>query len=398
MKVLVLSNKVAYPAYDGSSIAIRSSVEALRSQGAAVSLYSLNTEKHRQSEAAIAAASPPALDHQTFAVSTRPSWPSALRNLWQEESYFVSRFRQKILGEALVQRLSSEDFDWIQLEGLSMATYLPLLRKHSQARIALRAHNIEHQIWQRHCEHLRPGPQRSYLALQSRRLEKFEKQSLEACDALLFITNEDQAQYRAWGGQQPSMVLPCGIEPAEYPPIDNRQTDYQLVHLASMDWLPNQQGIEWFVEQVWPLIRAEAPGCRFALGGRHQPARWRTWTAQGIDLFPAVDSAADFVARGQLMVIPLLAGSGMRIKILENMARGLAMVSTPVGAEGIDLKTGEEILLAEKPAAFAQACLRLLRNQAEAQAMGRAARAKALQRYSNSILGAALVSFYQAQS
>lgn len=394
MRVLILCNKVPYPANDGSSIAIRSMVEGLRQNGLFVCLMALNTLKHFKTKKEIKASAPPDILFESYNVNTNISAFGVLKNLVDGSPYHVSRFQQKNFKKALSDRLRMESFDVIQLEGLSMAVYLPLIRKTSRAKVVLRAHNIEHQIWERHIAAESSFLKKKYLKIQVKRLCTFETNTLKNTDANLFITADDLQNAKKLGVKNRSAAIPCGLNINEYA-VNQKTTSFDICHLASFDWLPNTQGIEWFMEKVWPLVIQKRPNTSFALGGRHQPKSFLNFKERGVQLFSKVENSKTFIKKGKVVIVPLLAGSGMRIKLIENMALGCCLVSTSIGAEGINLEHGKEILLSDKPEDFANAIVYLLENEEERLKLQKAARLKIEDEYSNLSLGKQTKSFYQ---
>jgi glycosyltransferase involved in cell wall biosynthesis len=395
VKILLLSNKVPFPANDGSSIAIRSMVDALLLNGATLSLLSLNTKKHYRSAKDIEKNLPQRLDFTAVDADTDIKLIPAALNLISGKAYHVSRFLQKGMLKALKEKLQEKDFDIIQLEGLSMAVYLPLIRKYSKASVSMRAHNIEHLIWERHTNNETHKLKKKYLEIQSARLKKFELDHLALMDALVFITDADRNIYRSLGGKKISTSIPCGLNPEDYSTEVPEEFRYDIAHLASLDWLPNQQGLEWFLEEVWPLVLEARPQSRIAIGGRNMPKKLFNHANDNLWLFAEVDDAQRFIKAAKIAIIPLLAGSGMRIKLVEYMAMGQACVSTIIGAEGINLEANKEVLLAHEAEAFAAAIILLLDNDTERENMSQAARKKFEKEYANASLGANLLKFYQ---
>jgi len=395
VRILLLSNKVPFPSNDGSTIAIRSMIDALLLNGASISLISLNTKKHFRSQKEIQENLPQGLDFKAIDVDTDIKPLGAALNLLSGQAYHVSRFKQSKMTAALRHELSKEEFDIIQLEGLSMAVYLPLIRKYSKAAISMRAHNIEHLIWERHAYNESSFYKKKYLELQSARLKKFELEQLTLMDALVFITEADRNIYRSWEGKTISTAIPCGLNPEDYDTKVPEEFRYDVVHLASLDWLPNQQGLEWFIDKVWPLVIEARPESRVAIGGRHMPKKIFQNADDNLWVFAEVDDAQRFIKAGKVAIIPLLAGSGMRIKLIEYMAMNQSAVSTIIGAEGINLSANKEVLLAENAEAFAAAIILLLDNKLERENMAEAARKKFNEEYANRSLGQKLLEFYQ---
>tara|TARA_B100001115_G_C15838928_1_gene420086 strand:+ start:1027 stop:2223 length:1197 start_codon:yes stop_codon:yes gene_type:complete len=395
LRILLLSNKVPFPAKDGSSIAMRSMAEALRLNAIELHLLCLNTQKHYREPAEIEKNKPEGINLEYFDVNTNVNLWSAGLNLLSGQAYHVSRFKQEDLTKRLIELLRSTHFDIIQLEGLPMAVYLPEIRKYSKASVVLRAHNIEYQIWQRHVEHEENALRKAYLNLQTKRLKAFEKKSLEKVDGIAFISSEDQKIYRDWGGRSLSTVSPCGLTPEENPPISGYEAKYDLVHLASLDWLPNRQGAEWFLKEVWPLILEARPETTMGFGGRDMPPEFIEMGSENLWLYPIVENARDFIGHGKVAVIPLLAGSGMRIKLLEFLAWGMPTVSTGIGAEGIAIENYKHGIIANDPESFAAAVVYLLDGKEARQEMQMQARHFFEENFDNQILGKDLIQFYQ---
>lgn len=395
MKVLILSNKVPFPARDGSSIAMRSMAEALSMNEAEVHMLSLNTRKHFRSAKEIEKYRPNRIKLETFEVNTDVKAWGAIANLFSTKAYHVSRFYQEAMAKRLQELLSQHSYDIIQMEGLPMAVYLPLLRKYSQAALVIRAHNIEYQIWERHLAHERNPLRKQYLKLQVDRLKAFEKESLEAADAVVFISQQDHDIYRAWGGKSLSQITPCGLNPLEHPPISGYEAKYDLVHLSSLDWLPNRQGAEWFLKEVWPLIIEARPETTMGFGGRDMPKEFIEMGDKNLWLYPHVANARDFVGHGRVAVIPLLAGSGMRIKLLEFLAWGMPTISTGIGAEGININNYQEGILADDPESFAAAVVYLLDGKEARKEMQIKARTFFENHFDNKQLGSDLLNFYR---
>jgi glycosyltransferase involved in cell wall biosynthesis len=394
VKVLLLANKVPYPPFDGSSLAIRSMVEAYRQNEVAVRLLVLNTNKHHRDPATVRQSTPPGVEIDLLPVRTQPTALGALLNLAGPLPYHVSRFYQPVLKRALRALLKVETFDYIQLEGLAMAPYAAYIRRYSQAPVLLRAHNIEHHIWERHQAHEKNRLRRLYLQLENTRLRRYEKKQLQAMDGLLFIAAPDRDWYLKQGGQQPAEVFPCGTD-APQPDQEQPTPQYDITYLASLDWLPNQQGMQWFMEKVWPRIQDLRPGTTMALAGQRMPDHLRRWQSSRFHVIGAVEDGPGFIREGALTVVPLLAGSGMRVKLIENLAIGQPMVVTPQAAEGLPLENGQQLLIEQAPEAFARATVQLLEQPAKASALGQTGKNWVLRHYQHAQIGKRLLDFLQ---
>lgn len=365
MRVLLLCNKSPYPTLEGGPIAMDAMVRGLLDSGAEVCVLAVESNKYP-----FASLPPDLIEHPRFTFDTAyvdlglKPW-DAFSDLLSGRSYHLSRFRSRAFTSKLEAILNRSDFDIIQFETPFLGLYMPLLRKMSEAPIVLRAHNIEHRVWERLSSKEKNPLKRWYLKKLSGALERFEKEFANECDAIVPITERDADWFRKIT-MKPVKAFPFGLEHIEGDPPEDLGAD--LFHIGSMDWMPNSEGVSWFLREVWPLVMSQDAGLRLHLAGRNMPDWLKNTNLDGIVIHGEVPDAAEFMRSYGIMVVPLLSGSGMRIKIIEGMTHGRAIVSTSIGAEGIEYRQGEHLLIADDAGAFATAVLRLttdehLRNQ-----------------------------------
>lgn len=349
---------------------------ALQQCGCSVSLLAMNTRRHWYS----GKETPEALEHyeRVWAVAVdnriRP-WP-AVRNLFSGRSYHVERFVSQAFAKQLIEILRRETFDVVLLETIYLAPYVPLIRKYSRACIALRTHNVESEIWERIAGHS-PFLKRQYLRLQARRLKRFEQAHIHDCDLLVGISERDVATFRSWGFQKPAVVVPIGVDVATYTP-DERcfEQPLSLSFLGSLDWLPNVEGLQWFLREVWtPLLAPTFPDLTFHIAGRNTPAWVRQLRLPRVHVHGEVPDAAAFLNAHPVLVVPLLSGGGMRAKIVEAMALGRVVLSTSVGLEGVPARHGVEVWVADNAPAFVEAIRFCAEQGSNLVHLGRRARA-----------------------
>lgn len=395
MKILILTNKVPFPATDGSSIAMGSIAKALLHVQAEVHMLSLNTRKHFKQPKAIKTALPEGLTFDAVEANTNITPLNTFLNLLGNKAFHLSRFYQKDFAQKLIKTLEQQEFNWIQLDGLPMLVYLDLIRQHSTAKVSLRAHNVEHRIWEQHVLNEQNPLKKHYLQLQVKRLKQVELKALDQIDALIPITAVDQKHFEELGYTGPSQLIPCGIETTDYTLPQNNAPQYDIAYLASMDWMPNLSGVDWFINKVYPLLKEAKPNIRIALAGYEMPQRLLDKSDDNLHIEGAVENKYHFLANAHLCMVPLLAGSGMRIKVLEYLAMGKCIVSTAIGAEGIKVQHGEHMLLADTPKDFSQQLLWALDHPAQAETIGEKARTFAHANFDNAALGTQLLHFYQ---
>jgi glycosyltransferase involved in cell wall biosynthesis len=351
MRILQLCNKFPYPLKDGAAIASTYLAKAYAELDNEVTLLSMNTSKHWFDTATL----PQDFDHycaiHTIYVDNRIRPIPALLNLFSEKSYHVERFEDAAFSRKLKEILQNRPFDVVQLESLYLAPYIPIIRQYApNTQVVLRAHNVEHEIWERVAENSLPL-KKWYLNRITPRLKAYETARLNDCDLVVGITERDVAAFRNMGLSRPATVAPIGIDTSDYHSDDSSfQRPLSLSFIGSLDWMPNQEGLKWFLQEVWQRHLAPAfPELTFHIGGRTAPRWLRELKMDRVVFHGEVPSAPDFLNEHAVMVVPLLSGGGMRAKILEGMALGRVVVSTRLGMEGIDAKNCQECLLADTP-------------------------------------------------
>jgi polysaccharide biosynthesis protein PslH len=299
------------------------------------------------------------------------------------------------MEQKLEQLLKAEAFDIVQLEGLYLTPYITIIRRYSKAAIVFRAHNIEHFIWERMARACKTPGKRQYLRLLASRLKKYETDIIHAVDGLAAITPADEEFFLQQGFRGPTVVIPVGVPELKLPDPLPEADPGSVFHLGSMDWRPNQEGIRWFLQQVWPLVIRQMPGLTFYLAGKRMPSSFRQYASSNVVIVGEVPDALEFTLSKKLLVVPLLSGGGMRVKIIEGMAAARPIVSTPVGAEGIPCIHGEHLYLAEDHAEMARWIIHCFKEPALTEKMARQAMAFAHRHFQTGHIIGNLIKFYQ---
>ena len=372
MKVLQLCKKFPYPLKDGEAIAVTHLSRALRDLGCQITLLSMNTVKHYFDLKNL----PPEFDHYEAIHSTELdnsiNAMDAFINLFSGSSYHVERFVSKDFEAKLIQLLKDNSFDIVQLETLYLAPYVRTIKEHSKARIVMRAHNVEHEIWERIADNSDFWPKKWYLTHLSKKLRNFEIERLNDYDFLVALTERDLKQFKKLGYRNGAMAAPIGIDTSKYGMVDvKRNTPFSLCFIGSLDWMPNIEGLNWFLTKAWPAIHAKYPDVKLHVAGRNTPASLLNLNMHNVVIHGEVPDAAEFVARYDAMVVPLFSGSGMRVKILEGMALGKTIITTSLGMEGIDASNKEHLLVANDPGEFLASVDYCVENPRRAEQIGR---------------------------
>lgn len=363
MRILQLCNKAPFPPNDGSSIAIYNMAKGLEESNIELHIFSINTKKHFKADVDVKKGFPSNNNYHSVYLDTNPTILGAFFNLFSSKSYFVSRFYNSKVRMELELRLKEFEFDIIQLEGVFMASYIPLIRKFSKAKIVLRAHNIEHLIWERFIKKTRLWVQKTYFQIQTNRLLKFENLVFQSVDAIVPITNAD-ADYIRKMSRVPIHTAITGVDLKQYKKNNSEDFEpFSIFHFGSMDWIPNQEAVDWFLENCWMKIISEIPNAKFVIAGRNIPNRFRQLSSDNMLILENVPQAADIYNKYNVMIVPVLSGSGLRIKIVEGMCFGKAIISTHIGAEGINATHEKDIMLFDNSEDFANTVIHLLKNE-----------------------------------
>lgn len=375
MRILVLSNKMPYPPRDGGSIATLNMLRSLREAGNEVWSLAMNTSKHPFPVDHIPGELKAEIRFLDVNYKSRINPLGLFSNfLFSTMPYISERFNTRSYRLALERLLKNETFDIIQLEGPYLGHYIDTIREFSGAGISYRAHNVEHHIWRSKAMNSKFLPFRLYLANMSRRLEKFELDVARKVDYLVSISENDRAYFLSRGVTTPSLTVSTGLDMEKYPPTPIPPGN-SIFYIGALDWLPNQEGLKWFLDRVFPLLKNEVPGLEFHVAGRNAPESVRRLLNDpSITYHGEVDSAIEFMQKYRLMVVPLLSGSGIRIKILEGMALGRPVVTTGRGIEGIPAEIPLHVRVADKPEEFKKQVIELLSDDAAVEEMTARAR------------------------
>ena len=398
MKILVLTNKLPYPPRDGGSIATLNMITGLRDAGNQVSCMALNTTKHHFPLGEIPAELSGTIQFTGIPCdSTIRPLRMLLNLLFSRLPYIAERFNSSAFGKELTRILEAGPFDVIQLEGAYMGHYLGLIREKSGALVAFRAHNVEHMIWRRKAANESSSLKRWYLSNMAFRLELFEKEMIRRSDCLVAISQGDEEILKAARAGLPSITIPTGLSLNGYL-VSDMPSPPSPFFIGALDWMPNQEGLRWFLDHVMEPLAEAIPGITVHVAGRNPPARFVKYLEkEGIIYHGEVEDARQFMQANGIMVAPLLTGSGIRIKILEAMALGRPVVTTPVGIEGIPARNGHEVMVAGDPESFKNIIIRLVKEERLASEIAVRARAFIQENFDTFKLSSRLSRFFKEQ-
>ncbi|MEW6469959.1 MAG: glycosyltransferase family 4 protein [Bacteroidota bacterium] len=397
MKLLQLVNKFPYPPIDGGAIATLNLTRAFSALGHEVTVLAMNTSKHHYDLDQLPSGIKRLAHFHAIDVDNRVSGTGALIALLQNRSYHVSRFISAAFNDKLIELLHAEEYDLVQLEGLYLAPYVETIRAFSGARIAMRAHNVEHLIWERNAQRETSLLKKWYLGKLAKQLKDYELSRLGKYDFLVPISPADAEYFRKYEMETPIHVCPASYDEERVRPSGVADLTPTLFFLGSLDWAPNLEGLRWFLEHAWSRVSAQFPGLKFYIAGRNTPAELKQLNIPNVIVLGEVEDACSFMDGKQIMVVPLFAGSGMRVKIVEGMALGKTIVSTSIGAEGTGARDGRELFIADTADAFITCIGRCVNDQNLCKRTGEAARLFAQEHFSARATAKALIDFYSKE-
>lgn len=398
MRILQLINRVPWPLKDGGSIGYYNFIKGYHDAGCRVDVAALNTSKHHVDMLQLPPELSEVAEWHTVDIDNRVKAGGAFVNLFTTQSYHVERFISKAFESELEQLLQKKQFDVIIFESLFTTPYVDVIRKYSKALLVLRHHNVEHQIWESLALQTRNPLKKWYVSLLAKRLKKFEIKQLNVVDVSTCVTQQDAETFRRLGCTIPIHVIPASIDSRLLEMSIAPSGAPSLFHIGSMEWEPNIHAMRWFIDEVWNRLSVQFPNLQFHIAGRGMSDEFKQLASKNLVIEGEVDDAVSFMQSKQIMVVPLFSGSGIRVKILEGMALGKAIVATSLGAQGIACEHGKNILIANTADEFCQCIGQLLNNPLLCETLGNEARKLVAEKYSNTKITADVLTFYRQQS
>ena len=396
MRILQICNKPPFPPVDGGTIAMNNITFGLLEAGHKVKVISLISDKHFVRKDDLPQDYIEKTDIELVYVDLRIKPLIAFANLlFSSESYNISRFRSENFRLSLENIIKKEKFDAVIIESVFMHHYTETIRKYSSAPVLLRAHNVEYKIWGRLANDENSILKKWYLRKLYQRLRKDELGAIDKFDALVTITDLDKAIFIDNGFKRPVLTIPATSDVTKNK-FNDKSADVEyptLFYIGAMDWKPNREGLEWFMNKVWPDLNLKFPNLKLYVAGRGD-ASWFKWQKEkNVVFLGEIDDAESYIRSKAIMIVPLFSGSGMRVKIIEGMTLGKAIVSTSIGAEGIDVIDNRDILIADTAQGFIDAISRLIKDKELFYQIALNARKLVIVNYDNDLLTDKLIGF-----
>ena len=397
MRILQLCPKPPIPSVDGGCIAMNNITQGFLSNHIEIKLLTISTHKHPLKTELLGQEYLNQTKIEGVFVDTKLNIVDAFSNLVTSDSYNISRFFSPDFNMLLRETLEQNQFDIIHLESLFMTPYIGTIRQNTDAKIVLRSHNLEYMIWERLASATTNRPKKIYLNILAKQLKKYEVNILEEIDGVAAISKEDLRKYELLGCKKPVVTIPFGIDAKKYNAvIKSYPTNVvKLFHIGAMNWNPNIEGISWFMEEVWPEILKSGIQSELHLAGRDMPNWLFDHEYDFVVNHGEVESAHQFMHENDIMIVPLLSAGGMRVKIIEGMGLGKVVITTKIGAEGIDYTEGENILIANTKKEFVKKLAWLKDNPDQFKKISENAVNLVNEYYNNDSITSRLIDFYK---
>jgi glycosyltransferase involved in cell wall biosynthesis len=386
MQILFVATNLPVPPNNGQAIRSLSMIRALASSGHTLSFLSFanTTSPENLDPLPALCRSVDLLELEIKNLTERTDYLQRLKCLLALKPYSVERFRSAAMRAKIQEKLTGGKYDLILCDGLYALANIPK----STIPISLNCHNVEYIILQRYAQLERNVLKKYYARAESYLMRSAERDSCHRVASAMVCSQIDFEILRRLRPDLPVFVVPNVIDTDLIQPVERehlRSTDPVLLFQGVMDWYPNRDAVEFFVRAILPQVRADCPDVKLIVAGRNPPNQFvkQFRSDRKIEFTGTVPDMRPYLAAATVVIVPLRLGGGTRIKILEACAASKPIVSTSVGAEGLDLEPGKEIIVADDPAEFARSVVNLLQHPARSEAVARSARAAVVERYSH---------------
>lgn len=398
MKILQICHKPPFPPIDGGCIAINNITQGLIKAGHDVKVLAISTAKHPLVDSLEFKEYASKTHFESVFVDTSLNYFQAFKSLFLRESYHVKRFVSKSFSAKIAEVLSKESYDIIQLESIFVAPYISLIKSYSNAKIVMRLHNIEHLVWERLIQNESHRSKALVLKMMTRNFRRYENSCLKKIDGFMTISEVDYSYFHAQYPDLKGATIPFGVNMDDY---ENEEEYFpsdkpELFYLGSMNWLPNKEGLLWFLEEVWEKIVEKFPDVTLTIAGRGITEDISKYQSDRVIIVGEVEDAKEFMLSKDIMIVPILSGSGVRVKIIEGMALGKTIITTSVGLEGLDVTDGQNIFVADTPEKFVELIEKCIKTPDLCDIIGENAEHFVTLYHNNDIITQQIIDFYKS--
>lgn len=357
MNILFITPTLPYPPDSGGRIVVYNTIKHL-SKGHQITLLSFAQEEQ---ERYIPCLKGYCIKIETVSHDNQFSKYGLLRNLFSSLPYNTSKYYSNAMKMKISEVTEQNSFDMVFIEHLHMAQYAEFIRG---VPILLREHNIETMMMKRYYKNASNPLEKIYAYLQWRKLKKYESTILNHFDCCIVLSKVDQMLLQRLSPRAKTEVIPCGVDLEYFKPWSGVREKNKIIFIGNLLFKPTFEGVFYFLNQIWPLIKKNRKDVGFHIVGPYPPERQAELVQYpDVTLLGYVKDVRPQMLSSAVEVVPLKIASGVRLKILEAMAMNLPIVSTSVGCEGLDVVSGKHILIADSPEGFAEKVLTLLEDE-----------------------------------
>lgn len=397
MKVLQVCHKMPNPPSDGGAQAIHNSTLGFLKNDVDLTILSMNPSRNQVDISSLPKDYLTQTKFEAVVVDTAIKPLKILLNFFKKESYFIERFRSSAFESKLKSLLSKNEYDVIQLEHLYLFLYVDLIRSHSKAKIVYRPQNVEYIIWERFLQNVKNPFKRYFLKVATKRLKKFETENSSKADGIITLTSDDLEIIKSFSPNTPIIDTPLGFvfdDLNGFNATEHFENFPIFYHLGSMDWMPNEEAVDWFVNEISDLAIQKMPDIKIHLAGRNMQDHFFKKQNSNLIIEGEITDAIQYQKDKAIMIVPLLSGSGIRAKIVEGIALGKTIITTTIGAQGINYIDGENLLIADTPEEFVEQMHRCYSSKELCMSIGAKAQELAKAEYHYVSNAKRIISFY----
>jgi polysaccharide biosynthesis protein PslH len=289
--------------------------------------------------------------------------------------YAVTKFSSPLVRNQISIWLNDGRFDVAVCDFLSASLNFP---RAAATPCVLFQHNVESVLWRRQAAREPNFLKRMAFTIEAWKMARYERTTVARFPRVIAVSDRDRDEMAAMTDRARLSVVPTGVDVARYRTVAGEDPDRpNVMFLGSMDWEANVDAVEYFCREIWPAVLRAVPAARFRIVGRDPHPRVVKLACDSVEVTGTVPSVIDYLKDAAVVVVPLRVGGGTRLKIFEAMAAGRAVVSTSIGAEGLDVTSGRDLILADEEQSFAEAVIALLNDGDGRRALGANAAASA---------------------
>lgn len=359
--ILFLTTRFPYPPNDGGKIDTLTSLKVL-SKNYNIYLFYIGN-KHKKEKELEKCIKLQGL--YSYSRDTKNNLIGIFINLFCKIPYTINKYYDYKIYKKVEEIIKEKNIDIVFIDHLHMAFYGKLIKeKFSEIKLILREHNTEYIFWERIFKEEKNALKKVIFWWQYLKVLQYEKEITDIFDKCLMISPMDQINLKKINSNTKTVVIPTAVDIQDYKlPQVTEIIPYSMLYIGSFSWLPNLQGILWFLKEVWPEIIEEFSDTKIFVVGKNPPDEIIRFKGKNVIVTGYVNDVKPWIAKAEIFLVPLFSGGGIRIKILEAMAMRKPIVSTSIGAEGIDVNNMKDIIIADNKEKFVRSIKLLFDNK-----------------------------------